>query len=146
MIKTLLAALALTTALSFSAAEAMAKPVTFKTAIKDYGGNNTYLAMYVTDQSGSYVGTLWLAGSRTRYFEHLAGWYRATGGDTSQLNGITGASIGSGASREGPRCGCPHLGCGVYVDVGPRRVGRRRYYRTGGGCFPTHFQHSLTVL
>ena len=100
MIKTLLAALALTTALSFSAAEAMAKPVTFKTAIKDYGGNNTYLAMYVTDQSGSYVGTLWLAGSRTRYFEHLAGWYRATGGDTSQLNGITGASIGSGRTLE----------------------------------------------
>ena len=96
MIKTLLAALALTTALSLSAAEAMAKPVTFSTAIRDYGGNNAYLAMYVTDQSGAYAGTLWLAGSRSRYFEHLAGWYRASGGDTSQLNGVTGASVGSG--------------------------------------------------
>ena len=67
MIKTLLAALALTTALSLSAAEAMAKPVTFSTAIRDYGGNNAYLAMYVTDQSGAYAGTLWLAGSRSRW-------------------------------------------------------------------------------
>ena len=96
MIKSILAALALTTALSLSAAEAMAKPVTFSTTIKDYGGNNAYLAMYVTDQSGKYAGSLWLAGSRTRYFEHLAGWYRATGGDTAQVNGITGASVGSG--------------------------------------------------
>ena len=100
MIKTLLAALAMTTALSLSAADAMAKPVKFTTAIRDYGGNNVYLAMYVTDQSGAYAGTLWLAGSRTRYFEHLSGWYRASGGDTSQLNGITGASVGSGRTLE----------------------------------------------
>ena len=45
MIKSILAALALTTALSFSAADAMAKPVTFSTTIKNYGGNNAYLAM-----------------------------------------------------------------------------------------------------
>ena len=96
MIKSILAALALTTALSFSAVDAMAKPVTFSTAIKNYGGNNAYLAMYVTDKSGKYAGSLWLAGSRTRYFDHLAGWYRATGGDTAQVNGITGASVGSG--------------------------------------------------
>lgn len=100
MIKSLLAALALTTALTVSAVEASARPVTFSTAINDYGGNNAYLAMYVTDKAGNYAGSLWLAGSRSRYFEHLAGWYRATGGDTSQINGITGASVGSGRTLE----------------------------------------------
>lgn len=99
MIKSILAALALTTALSFPAA-AMARPVTFSTTLRDYGGNNAYLAMYVTDKSGNYMGSLWLAGSRARYFEHLAGWYRATGGDTSQIDGITGASVGSGRKLE----------------------------------------------
>ena len=99
MMKSLLAALALTTALSFPAV-AMAKPVTLSAQLKDYGGNNAYLALYVTDKNDKYVGSLWLAGSRTRYFEHLAGWYNATGGDTSQINGITGASIGSGRTLE----------------------------------------------
>jgi hypothetical protein len=97
--KSLLAVLALSTALSFPAV-AMAKPVTLSAQLKNYGGNNAYLALYVTDQNDNYAGSLWLAGSRTRYFEHLAGWYRATGGDTSQVNGITGASIGSGRTLE----------------------------------------------
>lgn len=99
MMKSLLAALALSTALSFPAV-AMAKPVTLSATLRDYGGNNAYLAVYVTDQNNNYVGSLWLAGSRTRYFEHLSGWYNATGGDTSQINGITGASVGSGRTLE----------------------------------------------
>lgn len=99
MMKSLLAALALTTALSLPTA-AMARPVTLSAKLKDYGGNNAYLALYVTDKNNNYAGTLWLAGSRTRYFEHLAGWYNATGGDTSQINGITGASVGSGRTLE----------------------------------------------
>lgn len=99
MMKSLLAALALSTALCFPAM-AMAKPVTLSAQLKNYGGNNAYLAVYVTDKNNAYVGSLWLAGSRSRYFEHLAGWYRATGGDASQINGITGASIGSGRTLE----------------------------------------------
>ena len=99
MIKTILAALALSTALGFPAA-AMAKPVTFTAALKDYGGNNAYLAVYVTDKNNNYAGSLWVAGSRSRYFEHLSGWYRATGGDMAQINGITGASVGSGRTLE----------------------------------------------
>lgn len=99
MMKSILAALALTTAMTFPAI-AMAKPVTLTAALKNYGGNNAYLALYVTDKDNNYVGSLWVAGSRTRYFEHLLGWYRATGGDTSQINGITGASVGSGRTLE----------------------------------------------
>lgn len=99
MLKSLLAALAVTTALGFPAA-AMAKPVTFTTTLNDYGGNGAYLAVYVTDKSGAYAGSLWMAGRKSRYYQHLAGWYQATGGDTAQINGITGASVGSGRTLE----------------------------------------------
>lgn len=98
--KKLFAALALTTALTMLPGLASARPVTFTTELKNYGGNDAYLAFYVTDASNKYVGSLWMAGSRSRYYEHLAGWYRATGGDTGQINGITGASVGSGRTLE----------------------------------------------
>ena len=99
MLKSLLAALAVTTALGFPAA-AMAKPVTFTTTLNDYGGNGAYLAVYVTDANKAYVGSLWMAGGKSKYYRHLGNWYQATGGDTAQVNGITGASVGSGRSLE----------------------------------------------
>lgn len=58
--KTLLAGLALTTALTVPEL-AMARPVTLTTTLKNYGGNGAYLALYVTDASGAYKGTLWVA-------------------------------------------------------------------------------------
>ena len=91
MLKSLFAALAVTTALGFPAA-AMAKPVTFTTTLKDYGGNGAYLAFYVTDKSGAYAGSLWMAGGKSKYYKHLANWYQATGGDRAQINGITGST------------------------------------------------------
>lgn len=93
--KPLLTALALTTALT-APELAAAKPVVLTTTLNNYGGNPAFLAFYVTDKSGAYVGTMWLAGTRARYFEHLSGWYRASGGDFSNINGLTGASVGSG--------------------------------------------------
>ena len=99
MMKSLFAALALTTALTFPAV-AMAKPVTISTTLKNYGGNGAYLAIYVTDKSGAYAGSLWMAGGKSKYYRHLGNWYQATGGDTAQVNGITGASVGSGRSLE----------------------------------------------
>jgi len=99
MLKSLLAALAVTTALGFPAA-AMAKPVTFTTTLKDYGGNGAYLAFYVTDKDGAYAGSLWMAGGKSKYYRHLSGWYQATAGDTAQIDGITGASVGQGRTLE----------------------------------------------
>jgi hypothetical protein len=99
MIKSLLAALAVTTVLGFPAA-AMAKPVTLTTTLKDYGGNGAYLAIYVTDKNGVYAGSLWMAGTKSKYYQHLANWYQATGGDAAQINGITGASVGAGRTLE----------------------------------------------
>ena len=93
--KSFLAALAVTTALTLPSM-ALARPVTFTTTLKDYGGNGAYLAFYVTDANGAYVGSLWMAGGRSRYHQHLSDWYRSTGGDTAEINGITGASVGAG--------------------------------------------------
>lgn len=97
--KTILAALALTTALTLPGI-AMARPVTLTTTLRDYGGNGAYLAIYVTDPKGAYAGSLWMAGTKSKYYEHLSDWYRATGGSTAEINGITGASVGAGRRLE----------------------------------------------
>ena len=93
--KTLLAALALGTALTIPGA-ALARPVTLTTTLGNYGGGGAYLALYVTDASGAYAGSLWMAGGNSKYYRHLGAWYRATRGNSSQINGITGASVGAG--------------------------------------------------
>jgi hypothetical protein len=97
--KKILAALALTTALTLPGV-ALARPVTLTTTLKSYGGDGAYLAIYVTDAQGAYAGTLWMAGGKAKYYEHLADWYRATGGNTAEINGITGASVGAGRTLE----------------------------------------------
>ena len=97
--KSVFAALAVTTALTFPAL-ALARPVTLTTQMNNYGGDGAYLALYVTDASGAYVGSLWMAGGKSKYYEHLSDWYRATGGDPAQINGITGASVGAGRTLE----------------------------------------------
>jgi hypothetical protein len=93
--KTLLSALALTTALTVPAL-AIAKPITLTANMNQYGGDGAYLALYVTDAQGAYVGSLWMAGGKSKYYEHLSDWYRATAGNTAEINGITGASVGAG--------------------------------------------------
>lgn len=95
--KSFLAMLAVTTAL-VTPGLASAGQVTFTTNLKDYGGDGAYLAYYVTDATGKYAGSLWMAGGKAKYYEHLSGWYRATAGNTAEIDGITGASVGSGRS------------------------------------------------
>lgn len=102
--KSLFAALALTTALTLPGLAvpglAQARPVTLTTTLNAYGGDGAYLALYVTDAAGAYVGSLWMAGGKSKYYEHLSDWYRATGGDPAQIDGITGASVGAGRTLE----------------------------------------------
>lgn len=43
---------------------AQARPVTVTTQLKNYGGDGAYLAIYLTDPSGNYVQTLWVAGGK----------------------------------------------------------------------------------
>lgn len=97
--KALLATLAMTTALTLPGL-AMARPVTLTTTLNSYGGNGAYLAFYVIDAQGKYAGSLWMAGGKSKYYQHLSGWYRATGGNAAEVNGITGASVGAGRSLE----------------------------------------------
>jgi hypothetical protein len=75
---------------------AEARPVTIEATLKPYGGNGAYVVLYVTDAAGKYRGTLWMAGGRSKYYSHLRDWQRASGGAASEVDGITGASIGSG--------------------------------------------------
>ncbi|MGN6451156.1 MAG: DUF2271 domain-containing protein [Brucella intermedia] len=97
--KSLLSALALTTALTFPGL-ALAQPVTLTTTLNNYGGDGAYIALYVTDAQGAYAKSLWMAGGKSKYYQHLSGWYHATGGDTAEIDGITGASVGAGRTLE----------------------------------------------
>ncbi len=94
--KIALSALAAATAAFVAPTMAQAKQVTFETTLKPYGGNGAYAVIWVADAAGKYKGTLWMAGDRAKYWRHLADWQRASGGRASEVDGITGASIGSG--------------------------------------------------
>ena len=98
--KSVHAALALTTALTHPAVAVSARPVTLTTTLNAYGGDGAYLVLYVTDPQGAYAGSLWMAGGKSKYYKHLTDWFRATGGDPAQINGITGASVGAGRTLE----------------------------------------------
>ncbi len=97
--KSLLTALALTTALTFPGL-ALAQPVTLSTTLNNYSGDGAYIVLYVTDAQGAYAGSLWMAGGKSKYYDHLSGWYRATGGNTAEIDGITGASVGAGRTLD----------------------------------------------
>jgi hypothetical protein len=97
--KSIFAALALTTALTLPSL-AVARPITVTTTLNQYGGDGAYLAFYITDPQGKYAGTVWVAGGKSKYYEHLSSWYRATGGNPSGIDGITGASVGAGRTLE----------------------------------------------
>lgn len=75
---------------------AEARPVTLTTQLRDYGGEGAYLAVYVTDAQGRYHSTLWVAGKKAKYYRHLADWARGSGMSAAALDGVTGASVGSG--------------------------------------------------
>jgi hypothetical protein len=78
---------------------AQAREITLQTTLKEYRGNEAYLAIYVTDAKGSYQRTLWVAGKKAKYYKHLRDWARA-GNMAAQYDGLTGASVGSGETLE----------------------------------------------
>ena len=75
---------------------AMAKQVTMTTELTNYRGDGAYLAIYLTDSDGAYQGTLWVAGGKSKYYEHLRDWARGSGMNRSEYDGLTGASVASG--------------------------------------------------
>ncbi len=96
--KKLIASLLLCTALVAPSA-AFARDVTITTTLTGYSGLAAYLAVYVTKPDGTYDSTLWVSGGKQRYLRELRGWVNAmtsTGMTTLSIDGITGASVGSG--------------------------------------------------
>ena len=79
---------------------AQARPLKLTTTLTNYGGDGAYLAIYLTNAQGGYAGSLWMAGRKSKYYAHLSGWHRATGGNSTEINGITGASVGAGRTLE----------------------------------------------
>lgn len=92
--KTLATILAATTALT-APGLANAAQVTLETKLRSYGGEDAYLAYYITDAQGRYVRHLWVASGKTRWWDHLRNWYAATGGSSREIAGLSGASVGS---------------------------------------------------
>lgn len=77
---------------------AQARPVTLTAQLQNYGGNAAFLAFYVTDASGKYQKTLWVAGQKAKYYRNLRDWARGSGLKASEFDGVTGASAGSGST------------------------------------------------
>jgi len=69
---------------------------TLSAKMADCGGDGAYLAYSVTDASGAYAGSLWVAGAKAKYYKSLSGWCAATGDDSAEVEGIPGASVGAG--------------------------------------------------
>jgi len=95
--KKLTAILMLATAFSVPGL-AYAMDMKLEIQVSNYQGPPAYLAVYLTKPDGAYDSTLWIAGGRSQYYRHLRGWFRQY--DGSRLDGITGASVGSGRTME----------------------------------------------
>lgn len=87
--------LSLVTALALPALS-QAKPVTLTTELSAYSGDGAYVALYLTDTSGQYKRTLWIAGKKPKYYKHLADWARGSSLNKAEYDGMTGASVSSG--------------------------------------------------
>jgi len=97
-VKKLFAVLLLGTALA-TPDLALARDITIAGQMRSYSGPEAYLAVYLTDKDGTYKSTLYVAGHKTKYYRQIGGWARFAARDENlQLDGITGASIGSGRS------------------------------------------------
>lgn len=96
--KKLTAILLLATAFSVPGL-AYAKDATLAIQMSNYQGPPAYLAVYLTKPDGTYDSTLWVAGGHTKYYRHLRGWIRGVSAN-DRLDGITGASVGSGRTMQ----------------------------------------------
>ncbi|MBL4784688.1 MAG: DUF2271 domain-containing protein [Cohaesibacteraceae bacterium] len=93
--KKLITILLLSTALLLPRA-AIARDVIITAELKSYRGPGAYLAVYLTKPDGRYDSTLWIAGEKQKYYGHLRGWVRAVSRSGESVDGLTGASVGSG--------------------------------------------------
>lgn len=91
--RTSVSAIALALALALPA---QAAKVSVTIDLKEYGGDGAYLALYVVDAQGAYVGSLWAAGRKSKYYKHFDDWKALSGNAKADFDGVTGASVGAG--------------------------------------------------
>lgn len=77
-------------------AAAEAKAIKLSTGLNSYGGDGAYLAIYLTDAQGKVQSTLYLAAPKAKYHKHLRDWSRGPAAAKRPVDGMTGASVGSG--------------------------------------------------
>ncbi len=93
--KKIIASLFIASAIALPAL-AQARTLTLSTQLQNYGGEGAYLAVYLTDASGKYQKTLWVAGKKSKYYKNLRDWARGSGLNPREFDGVSGASVGSG--------------------------------------------------
>jgi hypothetical protein len=93
--KKIIASLFLASAVALPALS-QARTLTLSTQLQNYGGEGAYLAFYLTDASGKYQKTLWVAGKKSKYYKNLRDWARGSGLNPREFDGVSGASVGSG--------------------------------------------------
>ncbi len=97
--KKLSAILLLATALA-TPSLAYARDATLSIQVSSYQGPPAYVAVYLDKPDGTYDSTLWVAGGQSQYWRHLRGWIRGASAANVSVDGVTGASIGSGRSMQ----------------------------------------------
>ena len=76
-----------------------AKDVTFTTQLDQYSGKAAYIAIYLTNADGKYEQTIWLFGTKKRYYRALRGWAKGSGLNRAEYDGKTGATIPSAGTN-----------------------------------------------
>ena len=97
--KKLITLLMLATALA-TPTFAYAKNANLSIQMANYQGPPAYLAIYLNKPDGTFDSTLWVAGGQSRYQRDLRGWFRGASAASQRIDGITGASVGSGRTLQ----------------------------------------------
>jgi hypothetical protein len=100
MVRRLAAVVLVVSPLCLVADVARAARVRLRATMEHFGGNPAFLAIYVADAKGRYVTTVQIYGDKAQYYYHLPRWFRGVGPQAAPLDGVTGASVGSGSTLD----------------------------------------------
>lgn len=78
--------------------QAEAKKVTATVNMKPFRGPPAYVALYLTKPDGQFHSTVAVRGGKQKYRRHLRGWFRGVSKSGRPVDGVSGASVGSGRS------------------------------------------------
>lgn len=73
-----------------------ARPITITADMSRFSGPPAYIAIYLTDPKGRLKQSLYVGGHKSKYRRSLRGWARGVARSGGRVDGISGASVGSG--------------------------------------------------